>query len=55
MAVFVRSDSKATIRKTFGIAGDAYIEITRGFGQPLDWEYAVIEAVSDRKPTDTVG
>jgi phospholipid/cholesterol/gamma-HCH transport system substrate-binding protein len=55
MAVFVRTDSKATIRKTFGIAGDAYIQITRGFGQPLDWEYAVIEAVSDRKPTDTVG
>lgn len=55
MAVFVRSDSKATIRKTFGIAGDAYLEITRGFGEPLDWEYAVITAVSDRKPTDTVG
>jgi phospholipid/cholesterol/gamma-HCH transport system substrate-binding protein len=55
MAVFVRSDSKATIRRTFGIAGDAYLEITRGFGKPLDWEYAVISAVSDRKPTDTVG
>jgi phospholipid/cholesterol/gamma-HCH transport system substrate-binding protein len=55
MAVFVRSDSKATIRKTFGIAGDAYLEITRGFGEPLDWEFAVITAVSDRKPTDTVG
>jgi len=55
MAVFVRSDSKATIRKTFGIAGDAYLEITRGFGEPLDWEFAVINAVSDRKPTDTVG
>jgi len=55
MAVFVRSDSKATIRRTFGIAGDAYLEITRGFGQPLDWEFAVISAVSDRKPTDTVG
>ena len=55
MAVFVRSDSKATIRRTFGIAGDAYLEITRGSGQPLDWQYAVIEAVSDRKPTDTVG
>ena len=55
MAVFVRSDSMATIRKTFGIAGDAYLEITRGFGEPLDWEYAVITAVSDRKPTDTVG
>ena len=55
MAVFVRSDSKATIRRTFGIAGDAYLEITRGFGQPLDWKFAVISAVSDRKPTDTVG
>lgn len=55
MAVFVRSDSKATIRKTFGIAGDAYLEITRGSGEPLDWEFAVIKAVSDRKPTDTVG
>jgi phospholipid/cholesterol/gamma-HCH transport system substrate-binding protein len=55
MAVFVRSDSKAIIRKTFGIAGDAYLEITRGSGQTLDWEFAVISAVSDRKPTDTVG
>jgi len=55
MAVFVRSDSKATIRRTFGIAGDAYLEITRGFGEPLDWEFAVINAVSDRKATDTVG
>ena len=55
MAVFVRSDSRAIIRKTFGIAGDAYLEITRGSGGPLDWEFAVISAVSDRKPTDTVG
>jgi len=55
MALFVRSDSKATIRRIFGIAGDAYLEITRGFGKPLDWEFAVISAVSDRKPTDTVG
>jgi phospholipid/cholesterol/gamma-HCH transport system substrate-binding protein len=55
MALFVRSDSKATIRRMFGIAGDAYLEITRGFGKPLDWEFAVINAVSDRKPTDTVG
>ena len=38
MAVFVRSDSKAAIRMTFGIAGDAYLEITRGTGAPLDWE-----------------
>jgi phospholipid/cholesterol/gamma-HCH transport system substrate-binding protein len=54
MAVFVRSDSKATIRKTFGIAGDAYLEITRGDGQPLDWEYAVLTVEADRKTSDTL-
>lgn len=54
MAVFVRSDSKATIRKTFGIAGDAYLEITRGTAQPLDWEYAVITVVSDRSTSDSL-
>jgi len=54
MAVFVRSDSKATIRKTFGIAGDAYLEITRGTGAPLDWEYAVLTVESDRKASDTL-
>ncbi|MCB1863258.1 MAG: MCE family protein, partial [Gammaproteobacteria bacterium] len=30
MAPFVRRDSKAIIRKTFGVAGEAYLEITRG-------------------------
>jgi phospholipid/cholesterol/gamma-HCH transport system substrate-binding protein len=54
MAVFVRSDSKAAIRKTFGIAGDAYLEITRGKGEPLDWEYAVLTVASDRKTSDTL-
>ena len=54
MAVFVRSDSKAKILKTFGIAGDAYLEITRGFAEPLDWEYAVIKVESDRKTSDTL-
>jgi phospholipid/cholesterol/gamma-HCH transport system substrate-binding protein len=54
MAVFVRSDSKAFIRKTFGIAGDAYLEITRGKGAPLDWEFAVLTVESDRKTSDTL-
>jgi phospholipid/cholesterol/gamma-HCH transport system substrate-binding protein len=54
MAVFVRSDSKASIRKTFGIAGDAYLEITRGKGAPLDWEFAVLTVESDRKTSDTL-
>jgi phospholipid/cholesterol/gamma-HCH transport system substrate-binding protein len=55
MVPFIRSDSKATIRKTFGIAGDAYLDISRGFGQPLDWEEAVITAESDRSATESVG
>jgi phospholipid/cholesterol/gamma-HCH transport system substrate-binding protein len=54
MAVFVRSDSKATIRKTFGIAGDSYLEITRGQGEPLDWEFAVITVQADRSTSDTL-
>jgi phospholipid/cholesterol/gamma-HCH transport system substrate-binding protein len=55
MVPFIRSDSKATIRKTFGIAGDAYLEISRGSGQPLDWQEAVIIAKSDRQATESLG
>jgi len=33
---FVRSDSRAIIKKKFGVAGDAFIEITKGMGsEPL--------------------
>jgi phospholipid/cholesterol/gamma-HCH transport system substrate-binding protein len=32
---FVREDSSAIVKKKFGVAGDAYFEITRGMGQPL--------------------
>ena len=55
MIPFVRRDSKAVIRKRFGVAGDSYLEISRGLGEPLDWEYAVIDASADRAPTDTIG
>jgi len=54
MKPFVRRDSTAVIRKTFGVAGEAYLEITRGFGEPLDWDYAVLNAAADRAPTDTL-
>jgi len=54
MAVFVRSDSRASIRRTFGIAGDAYLEITRGTGPPLDWEFAVLTVEVDRSTSDTL-
>jgi phospholipid/cholesterol/gamma-HCH transport system substrate-binding protein len=55
MAPFVRKDSSAIIRKTFGVAGDSYLDITRGRGEPMDWEYAVLEATPDRAPTDSIG
>jgi phospholipid/cholesterol/gamma-HCH transport system substrate-binding protein len=54
MIPFVRRDSTAIIRKQFGIAGDAYLEITRGQGEPLDWDYAVINAETTRGTTDTI-
>jgi phospholipid/cholesterol/gamma-HCH transport system substrate-binding protein len=55
MAPFVRRDSKAVIRKTFGVAGESYLEITRGYGEPMDWEYAVLTAQPDRAPTESIG
>jgi phospholipid/cholesterol/gamma-HCH transport system substrate-binding protein len=32
---FVRADSTASIKKVFGVAGDSYVEITRGTGAAL--------------------
>jgi phospholipid/cholesterol/gamma-HCH transport system substrate-binding protein len=55
MKPFVRRDSSAVIRKRFGVAGDSFLDISRGFGQPLDWEFAVIHATADRAPTDSIG
>lgn len=55
MATFVRRDSQAIIRKAFGVAGESYVEITRGYGKPMDWEYAVLTAQPDRAPTESIG
>jgi phospholipid/cholesterol/gamma-HCH transport system substrate-binding protein len=55
MEPFVRRDSKVFIRKQFGIAGAAFLEITRGQGQPLDWDYAVLTAEADQAPTESMG
>jgi phospholipid/cholesterol/gamma-HCH transport system substrate-binding protein len=51
---FIRRDSGAVIRRRFGLAGAAYVDISRGAGAPLDWRYAVIEATTERAPTDTI-
>lgn len=55
MKPFIRRDSQVAIRRQFGIAGSAFIDISRGNGAPLDWAYAVLIAASDRAPTDTIG
>lgn len=39
---FVRADSSAVVKKKFGLAGDAYFEITRGQGRPLPEKNASI-------------
>ncbi len=52
---FIRRDSKAIIRKSFGVAGAAFLDVTRGSGPELDWRYAVIEAATERDPTEDIG
>jgi len=51
---FIRRDSQAVIRRRFGVVGAAYVDISRGAGAALDWNYAVIEATTERAPTDTI-
>jgi phospholipid/cholesterol/gamma-HCH transport system substrate-binding protein len=51
---FIRRDSKAVIRRRFGVAGAAFVDIARGVGEEMDWTYAVIEATTERAPTDSV-
>ncbi len=48
---FVRSDSRAVIKKKFVVAGDSFIEITRGKGNPLA-AGAVLEASKDTEVTE---
>lgn len=52
---FLRRDSEVFIRKQFGIAGASYLEITRGTGEPLDWDFAVLTAAADQAPSESVG
>lgn len=51
---FIRRDSEAVIRRTFGVAGAAYLEISRGTGPPMDWHYAVIRAKTETGPADSL-
>jgi phospholipid/cholesterol/gamma-HCH transport system substrate-binding protein len=52
---FIRRDSQAVVKKQFGVAGAAFLDISRGTGAPLDWHFAVIDAVTERDPTENIG
>jgi phospholipid/cholesterol/gamma-HCH transport system substrate-binding protein len=52
---FIRRDSRALIRRRYGVAGAAFVDVSRGTGAELDWNYAVIQAVTERDPTESVG
>ena len=54
MREIIPRDSTAVIRRRFGIAGAAFVDIHRGAGAPMDWTYAVIEASTERAPTDNI-
>jgi phospholipid/cholesterol/gamma-HCH transport system substrate-binding protein len=49
---FVRSDSTATLKKMFGVAGDSFIEITRGTNAPLPAQGATIVCLSTEQLPD---
>jgi len=44
---FVRQDSRAVVKKAFGVAGETYVEITRGRGAPLPREGAKLTCIND--------
>jgi phospholipid/cholesterol/gamma-HCH transport system substrate-binding protein len=55
MQPFIRRDSRVVLRRQFGIAGNAFLDISRGRGEELDWDFAVLEAETERAPTEGVG
>jgi phospholipid/cholesterol/gamma-HCH transport system substrate-binding protein len=50
---FVRTDSRAIARKKFAVAGDAYVEITKGVGDPLP-DDSVLLCEKDTEITETI-
>ena len=51
---FILRDSTATIRLRYGVAGAAYVDVTRGTGAPMNWNYAVLTATAEPNPADTL-
>ena len=44
---FVRSDSKAIVKKAFGIAGETFVQITKGNGDPMPKVGAELPCIND--------
>lgn len=53
-ARFVREDSEVTIHRKFGVAGDAFLEITKGTGAPVPNDRMVLAAVGDTGATEAL-
>lgn len=53
-ARFIRPDSQAIIRKTFGVAGDSFLDISRGSAPPTDLALLTLDAKPDAAPTDAI-
>jgi phospholipid/cholesterol/gamma-HCH transport system substrate-binding protein len=51
---FIQRNSKATIRLRYGVAGAAYVDISRGAGAPMDWHYAVLTATVEPNPANAL-
>ncbi len=53
---FIQRDSAAVIRLRYGVAGAAYVDISRGTGTaaPMNWKYAVLTATVEPNPADTI-
>lgn len=51
---FIRTDSTAVIRHRLIVAGASYIELSRGTGKPLDWDYAVMSTTVEANPADVI-
>jgi len=54
MRAIIPRDSTAVIRRRYGVAGAAFVDVQRGAGAPMDWSYAVIEGSTERAATDNI-
>jgi len=54
MEPLIRQDSHAVIRRQFVVAGATYIDLSRGAGPELDWQFAELPATVEPNPADQI-